>query len=322
VYALRLCRHFGFTMRELLVVIAAIALILALAIPACHDAGRGGSSRATGCRNNLKTFALSVISFEATNGHYPDYHDSLPHPDGRRLSRPLMYMILPQLERSDLYEAGSAMAHPHDGVPDSLSEFLLPLTLCPSVVEKDKNAKTGTAMSYVVNAGMPDVPSPDCPLDWPANGVFQNRSWAAAMGHELPKNNQAYVERHDGLTNTLMWSERLELSRWTDTAEYDVAFVWHPQFAENPLARINSQPSGRYAASKFVLARPSSHHPGRVNVAFCDGHVRSISDSIDYFVYSQLMTPNGNDAAYAGIGGDKPQRVAEAFRQALPEEFQ
>ena len=47
-------------------------------------------------------------------------------------------------------------------------------------------------------------------------------------------------------------------------------------------------------ASKTNLdyARPSSNHPGGVNACFCDGHLQFISNSIDYEVYKQLMSPD------------------------------
>ena len=39
---------------------------------------------------------------------------------------------------------------------------------------------------------------------------------------------------------------------------------------------------------------PCSNHPGGVNVLFCDGSARFISDTIDGIVYSKLITPQGS----------------------------
>ena len=41
----------------------------------------------------------------------------------------------------------------------------------------------------------------------------------------------------------------------------------------------------------LTCARPSSSHPGGVNVLFCDNHHRFINEEIAYNVYTQLMTP-------------------------------
>lgn len=47
-------------------------------------------------------------------------------------------------------------------------------------------------------------------------------------------------------------------------------------------------------------ARPTSKHPTGVNVAFCDGHTRFVSEDIDYGVWCLLMTPHGAGANTPG----------------------
>jgi prepilin-type processing-associated H-X9-DG protein/prepilin-type N-terminal cleavage/methylation domain-containing protein len=314
----RSLRH-GFTIRELIAVLVVLGLILMIAIPSCLREGRGGN-RSGACRYNLRNLALAVVSYESVHNHYPGFHDAISHADGRPLSRPLLYMILPQLERSDLFEVGDATNHPRHDLPDLVAQQRLQLLVCPSVIQADTSAAQGPVSCYVANTGMPDVAQFGAPLDQPANGVFQNRYWAVALGDALPDNDARYVERHDGTTNTLLMSERREVSRWTDTEEYDAGFVWSPDFADNPLAQINSQPANGYSATKYVLARPSSHHPRRVNAAFCDGHVQSMRDNIDYRVYAQLMTPRGSAATYPDSRNGKPQLVDESFRRPIMDE--
>lgn len=46
------------------------------------------------------------------------------------------------------------------------------------------------------------------------------------------------------------------------------------------------------AANMADIARPSSLHPGGVNVGYADGHVVFVTDSIDYRIYQAIMTPN------------------------------
>ncbi len=51
---------------------------------------------------------------------------------------------------------------------------------------------------------------------------------------------------------------------------------------------------GSSSKGEGVTWRPSSNHAGgNVNVAYCDGHVSTISPSIDDSVYARLLTPNG-----------------------------
>ena len=68
----------------------------------------------------------------------------------------------------------------------------------------------------------------------------------------------------------------------------------------NQLARDIQSPNpypGKYTnvptppTGGLAYARPSSAHPGGVNVMFCDNHYRFIAEDIPYHVFTQLMTP-------------------------------
>src|SRR5205085_3852073 len=114
----------GFTLRELIVVIALIGLLLVVFLPSTNSLG---PSRRSVCQNNMRQLALAAYAFEASRGHYPGYRDEVTTPDGKRLSRPLLYVMMPQLERNDVYDAYNATNHPHDGAPD----IYLSLLVCP-----------------------------------------------------------------------------------------------------------------------------------------------------------------------------------------------
>jgi len=57
-------------------------------------------------------------------------------------------------------------------------------------------------------------------------------------------------------------------------------------------SRINSNLN---SAVDGEMPRPSSGHPGQVNAIFCDGHGRTLNQSIDDAVYAGLLSPNGGD---------------------------
>jgi len=71
--------------------------------------------------------------------------------------------------------------------------------------------------------------------------------------------------------------------------------------------KINSSQASRRAATgyhiNFTMA-PASNHPSGVNVAFCDGHIRFLSQDIDYTVFCQLMSPNGQKCNTPGMPGN------------------
>ena len=54
---------------------------------------------------------------------------------------------------------------------------------------------------------------------------------------------------------------------------------------------------------------PNSTHPGGANMAFCDGHVVFIADSMDPLVYGQLMTSNRNRSSLKDASGKTERQL-------------
>jgi prepilin-type processing-associated H-X9-DG protein len=289
---------------------AALVVLFFAAIGSAQIGQLFESGRQTTCKNNLRNLALALISYDSQFNQLPGFHDFIKDGNGRVLSRPLLYAVFPQLERNDLYEQSSAANYPHDGV----KETFLGLLICPSASKWSEKERQGVPMNYLCNTGMPDVPSAKAPPDLRANGVFQDRYLSNRLGLASGNNTLNYVNAKDGAANTLLMSERREIGRWTDTAEYDVSFVWHPPFKENPLHKINSKPQNAYATNKYVLSRPSSNHPGVVHVAFCDGHVRSLREKVEYKVYAQLLTCDGRRAALVDAAPEQSDKALAEFR--------
>jgi len=64
-----------------------------------------------------------------------------------------------------------------------------------------------------------------------------------------------------------------------------------------PASRINSNKGLNPGASPFA----GSNHPGIVSVAFCDGRVRVLNDTMDFTVYASLLTPGGTRRGQSAV---------------------
>src|SRR5262249_32244843 len=94
-------KRLAFTLVELLVVIAIIGMLVSLLLPAVNAARESG--RRAVCQNNMRQVALALLNYDSQKGALP----ALQNARAGQLVRPLMYELLPLLERNDLYEAYS-----------------------------------------------------------------------------------------------------------------------------------------------------------------------------------------------------------------------
>ena len=99
----------GFTLVELLVVISIIGVLMALLLPAVNAARE--SARRNTCANNLKQIGLGILNFESSRKKLPTggegtYFSTVDSTGTTCFAtQSLMTVLLPYIERSDLYNA-------------------------------------------------------------------------------------------------------------------------------------------------------------------------------------------------------------------------
>ena len=272
----------GFTLVELLVVISIIGTLMSLLLPAVNQALE--AARAAQCKNNLNQIAKATSVYEGSFGAYPGCKNRV----GNNVNVTWPIVLMPNLEQKALYKTWSEAA-----VSVSGSTIFWELMICPS---DPPVTSTITHISYVANAGRVGCSSAaDCPTsntENAANGIFHDRVGGAGGVNAL-RIGAKYVT--DGLSNTLLYSENIQATQWDTTGKRDTVFVWHDTLTPSTNQKINGNKTTTVALTEN-LARPSSFHPGGVNVAFCDARVIFLREDVDYLVLQQLMTSVHEDS--------------------------
>ncbi len=140
----------------------------------------------------------------------------------------------------------------------------------------------------------------------------------SGTGYAVDTNNgfktAPYTNPSNGMTNV---SKGAPTGSNSISPEIFAGFVWWPNSAisqstaaPNSLANINglfnstiegyADPAVGYATD-MNYCRPSSNHPGGVNMTFGDGRTQYVNENIDYTVYASLMTPEGRKCNPPGM---------------------
>ncbi len=331
----RSCRHRAFTLVEMLVVISIIAVLASLTLPAIQIAR--DAARRIQCGNNLKNLYMATLNFETAKGNLPGsrtfwndaaYKASPSMPQSWTAaaapSQTLTWVheLMPYMELNTMREAVDGQLASGGSV--QLVAGKIALVVCPSQpIEQKESLNSGTKqkyspLSYGANGGVLDnltMANPQFGFDWPQNGLFDNRLKGLTKNAPESQLKIYYTTRGDvadGTTNTLMYIENVYLEEWNFAPlEINVCVVWDDQNYPNPRQRLSD---GSYAIKPDTLfnlfqqgpnvalpyARPASYHTSGFMVAFADGHVRLISESIAYEVYMHLMTSAGRKYQPAG----------------------
>jgi prepilin-type N-terminal cleavage/methylation domain-containing protein/prepilin-type processing-associated H-X9-DG protein len=319
----------GFTLVELLVVISIIGMLMALLLPAVQAAREAG--RKASCQNNIYNIAKAMQNYETTKKTFPGYANKVAYDKSSTTGyRVTSYVVplFPQMERNDLYAAWTDKTEyaPIDG----RLFVTLDWGTCPSdpadVATGTPLAYVVNAGEQwsAESASVPPAEYQEKTSYRTASGVFKDQLKAKE------KLGMDYLTSKDGASMTLLLSENIQAVNWTIGVEQDpngdwkanssatdddkrleakrtTTFIWWAVEAKSPPSTYPPDPDAnvingdKYAdpdlpdtdfKKSMKHARPSSYHNAGVNVAFCDGSARFLSDEIDYRTYIQLMTPN------------------------------
>ena len=214
------------------------------------------------------------------------------------------------------YVANNGFGDTNDVVDLALSNLPLSLGHHPiaepfnwvTVANGDANAPIGDAAP---SADVDVVITRDTGVFWPTVDFpsVPNTDYSANIGN-IP----------DGAANTIMFAENVNagVTSWANPSIRSGSFIVPLDTnavsgalygaAEQMAAagipwRLNAAKVGPEGASPY----PNSNHPGVIVMAFCDGTVRPIAETIDTNVYTRLVTPAGSKL-----------RSFSGFREEIP----
>lgn len=297
----------GFTLLELLIVLAVITLLLALILPAIGAARE--SARNQSCRNNLRQLAIAEQNYESAHGEMPPTL-SLPF-DPRNKHRNVQangwYFLFPYIGQNALYKQAVINGRASTAF-NGVREEIIPTFICSSDHTNSQEGRiedwhgiTYAVSSYASNDQIfTEISfSPKDPQN-PSYSVTEFK--IESLHRHLPVS----VVVTDGTSNAIMLTEKVARCENTlrnglpggnarDYMEYGGQL--HPYFGAIglPLNEGSVGPRSVFQASvTSTTCDPelaSTCHPA-LNTALADGSARALNPNIDKMVWWRLLTPN------------------------------
>ncbi|QDT65426.1 DUF1559 domain-containing protein [Calycomorphotria hydatis] len=309
----------GFTLVELLVVIAIIAILIALLLPAVQQARE--AARRSQCQNNLKQIGLALHNYYDLHRRLPLASNYLDKDDPWGSNRTSAFArILPMMEQAQLYQDINWEVNHASGTNNTVRDTALPAYRCPS--DPGGLADTGQTYgptSYVLcfgntyneagNGGNPD----------PADCIEASGYWCAIVNNDNTQeaifssnSHTRFRDITDGLSNTMAISEclvgSLVLGNGSEFPSADLSScITSASGVPENYRRGMSWFRGIFISTSFTTTRTPnpvapdcirwdsggnaaarSQHIGGVQALIADGSVHFITENINLGVWRNL----------------------------------
>ena len=308
-------RRRGFTVIELLVVVAVVGVLVSLLLPAVQAARE--AARRTACRNNVRQLVLAMHNYHATHRTVPLNYGVGPY-DARNRGTSWLAASLPYMDSGALAESIVSGGTLEDPANRAAAATAVPAFLCPSDPSggrmgfRDHVPGEWGVTNYKANAGSNwkwglygDARTKRGRFAGEGDGLDKCTGLICRNGLErgledtdddLPPNapvTTRWADVRDGTSNTFAVGEAVpEWCRHT----------WWYWF--NGTTATCAVPPNEFTEPDVQEAMEgawwtnyafASRHRGGVNFGFADGNVRFVADDVDLALYRALASIQGGE---------------------------
>jgi prepilin-type N-terminal cleavage/methylation domain-containing protein/prepilin-type processing-associated H-X9-DG protein len=279
-FAVRGFRRSAFTLVELLVVIAVIAVLIGLLVPAVQRVRE--SSARTQCQNNLKQIGLAFQSHHTAHRFFPSggfewsstptYIGGAPAV-GAQQEAGWGFQILPFIEAAEVWRGGNATTDDERirvamGTPN-------PTFFCPT--RRAPQTLTFSFPGFFNNNSIEIALCDYGAANWENNGVVRQ--------YQPLRINQIT----DGASSTLLVSEKRLNLRKLGSVQEDDDVGYASGFDNDTMRKTEEPPAPDYSAAEGDGDfRFGASHSGSFHAVFVDGSVRVITYTIDPQIFNWL----------------------------------
>jgi prepilin-type processing-associated H-X9-DG protein len=277
-------RATGVTLVELLVVIAIIGFLTALMLPAVQTARE--SARRAQCQSNLRQLGIAMALHANAKGTFPV--GCLGYRNDFKVEPPVIarfiawnVWLLPFIEEEAVFEAIDTSVPSYNAINKPAAATIIPAFLCPSTEQPELRNKESAwkGSAFTDYGGIYGVEGPSRVRG--DIGAVQTIA-DGSLGVLLYEEPVAPREVVDGLTKTACIAETV-VRRETECEWIN---------GQNIFAHEESTPMNVERSAGGEIGSP---HPGGSSLAFCDGHVEFVAESIEQAVLNAMLTKAGGE---------------------------
>jgi len=286
----------GFTLVELLAVLAIICTLIGLLLPAVQRVRE--ASRRMQCSNNLKQMGVALANYEQAKKRFPPGNEQT----GQRFHAWSSY-VLPFLEQSTVSDRIDYSKHWDDvGGNSAIADQTIPTYVCPSGIKSfaGKQDYAGVLGSSINRNGeqLAIVNSKD--LQFLTSGVLYATGTTlyvpGTVPAQQPRLPASVAQVSDGLSKTLLVIEAVDREQVgaADTRKSGDAGWACGSNCCSLNARVINMPGENDNGFRSL-------HIGGIYGLFGDGRVTFISESIDAPSLIAICTKSGGETESAGL---------------------